>query len=107
MTKVQVTRRESISLQHELLVALQQLVPPVTNHALPSQKMWPSTRQLAMSLDIEIYRARYSPHGVIRKNHLIVNDHAVNNHLFWLPIIERTTPSPLENLLSAKAIDNQ
>lgn len=94
MTKVQVTRRESLRLQHELLVALQQLEPTVTNHALPPQKIWPSTRQLAMALDIGIYRARYLLLDMVRKNHVIVSDRTVNHSLRCFPI-ERTSHSPL------------
>jgi len=104
MAELKVTRRESLRLQHALLIALQQLAPPVTNNRLPPQTSWPSTRQLAMALDIGIYRARYLLLDMVRKNHVVVSNSAVNNSLRWFPI-EKIIPSPVDNFLPAKAIN--
>lgn len=104
MTEQKVTRRESLRLQHALLIALQQLAPPLTNNRLPPPTSWPSTRQLAMALDIGIYRARYLLLDMVKKNNIAVSNSAINNSLRWYPI-EKNTPSPVENFLPAKAIN--
>ncbi|CAI1914086.1 TPA: hypothetical protein ACSTJZ_001755 [Serratia fonticola] len=104
MAELKVTRRESLRLQHALLIALQQLAPSVTNNRLPPQTSWPSTRQLAMALDIGIYRARYLLLDMVRKNHVVVSNSAVNNSLRWFPI-EKTIPSPADNSLPDKVIN--
>ncbi|MDT3254053.1 hypothetical protein QZQ97_24355 [Serratia sp. root2] len=104
MTELKVTRRESLRLQHALLIVLQQLAPPVTNNRLPPQTSWPSTRQLAMALDIGIYRARYLLLDMVRKNHIVVSDRAVRNSLRWFPL-EKTVPTPVDNFLPARAIN--
>ncbi|VTR51663.1 Uncharacterised protein [Serratia fonticola] len=67
--------------------------PPVTNHTLPPEKSWPSTRQLAMAIDIGIYRARYLLLDMVNKNYIVVSDSAINNSLRWFPI-GSNTPKP-------------
>ncbi|CAI1530839.1 Uncharacterised protein [Serratia fonticola] len=93
MTKRKTTHQESLRLQHALLNVLQQLAPPVTNHTLPPEKSWPSTRQLAMAIDIGIYRARYLLLDMVNKNYIVVSDSAINNSLRWFPI-GSNTPKP-------------
>ncbi|MDW5512091.1 hypothetical protein [Serratia proteamaculans] len=104
MAELKVTRRESLRLQHALLIVLQQLAPPLTNNRLPPQTSWPSTRQLAMALDIGIYRARYLLLDMARKNHVVVSNSAVNKTLRWFPI-ETTTPYPGEEFFTGKTIN--
>lgn len=57
-----------------------------------------------MALDVGIYRARYLLLNMVRQNHVVVGNSAVNNSLRWFPI-EKTISSPVDNFLPAKAIN--
>lgn len=85
MKELTATRRETLRLQRELLRILQQLSPAINDNVLPPQDNWLSTGQLAMTLDIGIYRTRYLLLDMMKKKQVLVSERAINNALRWFP----------------------
>lgn len=79
-------KKEQLSLQQHLLKTLQQLSPPTLDcEHLPPQAEWPSTRQLADTHDISIYKARNLLLEMARSGKVMVTGRPVNNTLRWYP----------------------
>jgi len=78
-------KQEQRRLQQRLLTTLQQLSPPPDSDHLPPQAEWPSTRQLADSHDISIYKARNLLLDMAKNGKVIVTGRPVNNTLRWYP----------------------
>jgi hypothetical protein len=79
-------KQEQRRLQQHLLTTLQQLSPPPPDcELLPPQAEWPSTRQLADTNDISIYKARNLLLDMAKNGKVMVTGRPVNNTLRWYP----------------------
>lgn len=77
-------KQEQRLLQQRLLNTLQQLSPPSPDcERLPPQAEWPSTRQLADTHDISIYKARNLLLDMAKSGKVMVTGRPVNNTLRW------------------------
>lgn len=79
-------KQEQRRLQQHLLNTLQRLSPPPPDCGhLPPQAEWPSTRQLADTQDISIYKARNLLLDMAKSGKVMVTGRPVNNTLRWYP----------------------
>lgn len=86
MTKKKLTKSEkNLMLQKELLYTLLKSSPPMISEVVPDQITWLTTRQLADSQNISIYKARLLLLAMADKGLIIVSDKRINNKLRWYP----------------------
>ncbi|CAI1005689.1 Uncharacterised protein [Serratia quinivorans] len=79
-------QKEVRQLQQALLQALLTQSPqPSPFTGVPPQHEWLSTRQLADSIDVGVYRARNLLLEMVAKGEVVVSSGSIKNSLRWYP----------------------
>lgn len=72
-------------LHKKIIQSLHKMAPPSNEGHFPPQSEWPSTRQIADTNDLSIYKARLLLLELVRKNQVMVSDQSVKHSLRWYP----------------------
>lgn len=72
-------------LHKKIIQSLYRMAPPSDDGNFPPQSEWPSTRQIADTNDLSIYKSRLLLLELVKKRQVMVSDHSIKHTLRWYP----------------------